>query len=146
VYRGRVPLGRLARSWPVLIGVTLASLAGACLPEVPLERRPTPTPLPPPAPTIPPQRPWPYCEAGQTPHFLFGLANLKQRLGDGMGDPVECEHLAGDGSGDTRQLTTRGLAYYRKQTNVPSFTNGNDHWALTDSGLQHWTGNSVDPP
>jgi hypothetical protein len=145
VYLGLVALGRAQRLWPVLVGLCLACLAGGCLPEIPVERRPTPTLPPPPAPTIAPQGPFPYCEPGQTPHFVFGLATLKQRLGDGMGDPLECEHID-DTSGDTQQHTTRGLAYYRIQTNSPSFTNGNEHWALTNRGLVHWTGGSVDPP
>jgi hypothetical protein len=75
----------------MLVGTIVACLAVACLPEVSVERRPTPTPVPPPAPTIPPQGPFPFCEIGQTPHFVFGLATLRQRLGDGMGDPVECD-------------------------------------------------------
>jgi hypothetical protein len=117
----------------------------ACLPEPPAQPRPTPTPLPPPAPTIPPATPTPYCQPGQTPRFVFGLAELHRRLGDTMGDPVECEHVDA-ASGDTHQHTTRGLAYYRQSTNTPSFTTGSEHWALTDHGLAHWQGESVDPP
>jgi len=79
------------------------------------------------------------------PSFRYGFAALKQRLGSVMGDPLECEHAIHVG-GDTRQTTTTGYAYYRRGVNVPSFTDGWEHWALTDDGLVHWSGNVVDPP
>src|SRR5262249_54121329 len=50
------------------------------------------------------------------------------------------------GSGDIEQSTTRGLATWRNATNVPMFTDGFNHWALTSEGLATWTGNSIDPP
>src|SRR5438105_2985712 len=43
-----------------------------------------------------------YCSPGQSPAFVFGLADLKQYVGDSMGTPVECEHAASD-NGDTLQ-------------------------------------------
>ncbi|HEX8969548.1 MAG TPA: hypothetical protein VF937_16815 [Chloroflexota bacterium] len=79
------------------------------------------------------------------PTFLYGFAALKARLGDKMGDPLECEHSI-HVSGDTRQLTTTGYAYYRKFPNEPAFTNGYDHWALTQTGLVYWAGDVIDPP
>ena len=79
------------------------------------------------------------------PSFLYGFAELKQQIGNVMGDPLECEHAIHVG-GDTRQTTSTGYAYYRTTVNVPTFTNGWDHWALTDTGLVHWTGSVVDPP
>src|SRR5919205_2429923 len=84
------------------------------------------------------------CDA-RHPTFQYGFAALKQQLGSAMGDPVECERAI-HVSGDTRQSTTTGYAYYRTAANVPAFTNGWDHWALTDHGLVHWTGDVVDPP
>lgn len=86
-----------------------------------------------------------FCAPGQEPRFLYGFAALKLQLGELMGDATECEHVDPD-SGDTHQRTTTGLAYYRKTTNAPSFTNGSNHWALLGSGLVHWTDDSVDPP
>jgi hypothetical protein len=62
-----------------------------------------------------------------------------------MGDPVECEH-ANPENGDTLQLTTTGLSFYRKSTNTPTFTNSLEHWAITDQGLIGWTDTSIDPP
>jgi hypothetical protein len=61
-----------------------------------------------------------------------------------MGNPVECEHANPD-NGDTLQNTTTGLAFYRKSTNTPTFTNGTEHWALTTEGEVYWTGGSIDP-
>jgi hypothetical protein len=79
------------------------------------------------------------------PAFYYGFAALHAQLGDVMGNPLECEHAI-HANGDTRQRTTTGYAYYRKTDNVPTFTNGWDHWALTTDGLTHWSGYVVDPP
>jgi hypothetical protein len=87
--------------------------------------RDTLLPPPPPGP--------PFCEAGKQPEFAFGFAQLKARLGDKMGDPIECEHTNVD-NGDSLLQTTTGLAFYRKATNTPTFTNGFEHWALTAQG------------
>ncbi|MBV9169740.1 MAG: HNH endonuclease [Chloroflexi bacterium] len=51
-----------------------------------------------------------------------------------------------NGTGDTLQDTTSGLAFWRKSTNTPTFTNGDTHWALTPTGFISWTGSSIDPP
>lgn len=84
------------------------------------------------------------CARGQSPMFVYGFAELKDRLGDRMGEALSCERPGPDG--DALQQTTTGMARYRKSTNVPSFTTGNDHWALTSRGLVHWTGRALDPP
>jgi S1-C subfamily serine protease len=87
----------------------------------------------------------PYCPNGQDPSFLFGLAYLKDQVGDPMGDPIECQH-EDPATGDLVQLTTTGLATYRLMRNMTEFTNGSEHWALTPDGLAYWTGDSNDPP
>jgi hypothetical protein len=80
------------------------------------------------------------------PTFTGGIAALKSALGSRMGDPLECEHAV-DASGNTQQQTTLGLAYYRKDANVPCFTTGSDHWALAvNRDLLYWQGDAVDPP
>ncbi|MDQ6673169.1 MAG: hypothetical protein M3069_20925 [Chloroflexota bacterium] len=79
----------------------------------------------------------PYCAADEGPRFQFGFAALKQQLGTRMGDPIECEHVNPD-NGDTLQLTTQGLAYYRKTLNTPIFTDGARHWGLTPDGIVAW--------
>ena len=94
---------------------------------------------------IAPARAAPHCPPGQEPKFVHGFAHLKSLIGDEMGDPIECEH-ANPENGDTLQNTTTGLAFYRKSTNTPTFTNGWDHWAWTSEGLVYWTGSAVDPP
>ncbi len=86
-----------------------------------------------------------YCGAGETPEFRFGFAHLKSLLGPTMGEPIECEH-ANPENGDTLQQTTTGLSFYRKATNIPTFTDGWNHWGWTADGLVTWTGDSVDPP
>ena len=85
----------------------------------------------------------PHCGSGQEPQFLFGFAHFKSLLGDKIGQPVECEHANPD-NGDTLQQTTTGLAFYRKSTNTPTFTDGWNHWAWTTDGLVYWTGSSID--
>jgi hypothetical protein len=92
-------------------------------------------------------QPEPSCQPGERPAFRSGFAALKAQLGPAMGEPVECEHI-NPRDGDVLQRTTTGLAYHRKGTSIPIFTNGHDHWALTPSGLAHWTGwhASMAPP
>jgi hypothetical protein len=86
------------------------------------------------------------CQPGQTPQFTFGFADLKAQIGDAMGDPLTCEFPDPNGTGDIEQRTTTGLAFWRKSTNTPTFTDGFDHWAQTPTGWVTWTGGSVDPP
>lgn len=88
----------------------------------------------------------PFCGPGQRPEFVLGFAALKGQVGPVMGDAIECEHPDPLGTGDTEQHTTTGLAFFRKSTNTPTFTDGYSHWALTPQGLVTWTGSSVDPP
>jgi hypothetical protein len=86
------------------------------------------------------------CQAGEAPHFRFGFADLKTHIGDPMGEPITCEFSDPQGTGDVHQRTTTGLAFWRKSTNTPTFTDGFDHWANTPGGWTTWTGASVDPP
>jgi hypothetical protein len=78
--------------------------------------------------------------------FRAGFAALSDQLGPTMGDPTTCEYPDPAGTGDVEQNTTTGLAFWRKSTNTPTFTNGFDHWARTPAGVTRWTGTSVDPP
>jgi hypothetical protein len=87
----------------------------------------------------------PHCAPGAAPTFVQGFAQLKARLGDIMGEPIECEHTNG-ANGDVLQQTTTGLAFWRKSTNTATFTDGYRHWALTARGLVTWEGDSIDPP
>src|SRR5262249_36337290 len=50
-----------------------------------------------------------------------------------------------NGTGDVHQTTTTGLAFWRKSTNTPTFTNGWEHWAHSSRGWLCWTGQSIDP-
>jgi hypothetical protein len=77
--------------------------------------------------------------------YVFGFATLYSVLADWMGDPVTCEFTDPNGTGDVHQRTTVGLAFWRKSTNTPTFTNGNEHWALVGRGMVYWTGSSIDP-
>jgi len=85
-----------------------------------------------------------HCAPGASPSLPGPLVSLKAQLGDRMGDPVECAYEDPD-SGDTRLFTTGGLGYVRKTTGIPVFTDGRQHWALTDK-LLYWTTGEVDPP
>jgi len=87
----------------------------------------------------------PFCAPNQSPAFAFGFATLSSQLGPVMGEPNECEHT-NSANGDALQATTTSLAFYRKSTNTPTFTDGITHWALTSQGLVVWTGSSIDPP
>jgi len=84
------------------------------------------------------------CAPGDAPVFVLGFGGLKERLGDRMGSALTCERPGPEG--DSLQQTTTGMARYRKSTNIPSFTQGDQHWALTNQGLVHWQGRDLDPP
>jgi hypothetical protein len=87
----------------------------------------------------------PFCDPGKSPEFVFGFKDLRDAVGDAMGQPTECEHAEAT-TGDSHQQTSTGLSFYRKRTNTPTFTNGSEHWALTRDGLVTWTGSSIEPP
>jgi hypothetical protein len=91
-------------------------------------------------------QPAPGCGAGESPTYIFGFANLHDKLGAVMGAPTTCEYADPNGTGDTEQNSVNGLAFWRKSTNTPTFTDGSNHWALTDHGDVMWTGSSIDPP
>jgi hypothetical protein len=86
------------------------------------------------------------CGAGARPTFTLGFADIKARLGDVVGTATTCEFADPNGTGDVLQQTSTGLAFWRKSTNTPTFTNGNQHWALTSTGWVQWVGTSIDPP
>lgn len=86
-----------------------------------------------------------FCSPGRVPQFVFGFADLRTMLGDVMGQPATCEFPDPNGTGDVHQRTTSGLAFWRKDTNTPTFTNGSEHWASTPAGWVYWTGTSIDP-
>jgi hypothetical protein len=88
----------------------------------------------------------PGCSPGAVPAYRFGFAELHVQLGDTMGEPVSCEYADPKASGDVLQTTSHGLAFWRKSTNTPTFTDGSQHWAITADGLVIWTDNSIDPP
>src|SRR5258708_5403023 len=87
-----------------------------------------------------------YCGRGQSAEFQFGFADLKSRIGEAMGAPVSCEFPDPRGTGDVHQRTTTGLAFWRKSTNIPTFTDGWQHWGKTPDGWAEWLGDSIDPP
>lgn len=75
-----------------------------------------------------------FCPPGQLPQFIHGFAFLKSQLGEVMGEPLECEHY--DEAGNAYQRTTTGSAFYRRETNTPMFTAGQQSWAWTPNGLE----------
>jgi hypothetical protein len=69
-----------------------------------------------------------------SPTFALGMASLKGRLQDSMGDPTECEHPV-DATGNTIQATTTGVAAYLAASQTVTFTDGTHRWALTAGTL-----------
>jgi hypothetical protein len=86
-----------------------------------------------------------YCATDTEPRFQLGFAALKARLGDIMGEPIECEHGEPD-NGDSVQRTTTGLAYFRRSTSTVAFTDGKRHWALGATDVLTWDSDAVEPP
>jgi hypothetical protein len=87
-----------------------------------------------------------HCGPGETAMFRAGFLALSDQLGATMGIPSSCEYSDPAGTGDVEQDTTTGLAFWRKSTNTPSFTDGFNHWALAPERITRWTGSSIDPP
>jgi hypothetical protein len=87
----------------------------------------------------------PYCNPGQALSFDARLLELKQRLGDTMGTPLECGH-PGDAVSDTIEQTSTGLAEFNELTSTASFTDGWRHWAVTPRGFVAWEGSQSGPP
>jgi hypothetical protein len=86
----------------------------------------------------------PHCASEQVPRFILGFARLKQRLGQTMGEALECEH-PNPANGDTLQQTTTGLAVFRRASGELQFTDGWRHWALTGNNLIIWDGQDQAP-
>jgi hypothetical protein len=77
---------------------------------------------------------------GQSACTQFGadFAALEQQIGAVMGDPSGCPRV--DGDGNTLQISTTGLAI-RRPDGMLLFASGDEHWALSSTGLQEWTAN-----
>jgi hypothetical protein len=86
----------------------------------------------------------PYCLPGKTAEFVLGFANLKEQLGDAMGEPLECEHTNPE-NGDSLQATSTGLAVFHQQSGLLMFTDGWRTWAMLPEGMVSWTADQ-DPP
>lgn len=66
--------------------------------------------------------------------FAEEFAELKSRLGETMGEPLDChEHAA---NGDIIQHTSTGKVFVRPSVGIPTFTDGWRHWELTSDGIR----------
>ena len=70
---------------------------------------------------------------------------LQKTIGATIGQPLECAHTD-PSTGDTLQRTSTGLAIFRRDAQMPSFTDGFHRWALTAHGVITWEGDALDPP
>lgn len=87
------------------------------------------------------------CASGELPDYRAGFAALYSEIRGAMGTAWSCEFSDPRGTGDVLQRTGKGgLAFWRRSTNTPTFTDGAQHWALTDRGLVTWSTPSIDPP
>jgi hypothetical protein len=101
--------------------------------------------------------------------FTNGFSDLKDQIGDVMGDPItpemkarpapvpsegndtigplaEPDTVADANSADIVQFTTTGMAYWSADQYNPSFTDGWHRWALTAGGVTNWEGTDNAPP
>jgi hypothetical protein len=85
------------------------------------------------------------CGSAGITAFNSVFDDLRLRLGDGMGAPVECARTNAE-NGDLLQRTSRGLALRRFSSGTVIFTDGQQHWALVRGELVSWSGPGVDPP
>jgi len=70
--------------------------------------------------------------------FAADFTPLLQQIGAVMGSAAACPRI--DASGDLIQVTTTGLAVHRPD-GMSVFASGDEHWALTSSGLEEWSAN-----
>lgn len=78
--------------------------------------------------------------------FDQGFADLNSHLGGMMGKPLTPEQPDPNGSGDTIQLTTTGLARYKTGA-MPAFFDGETRFTwFPDRGKVEWHGDSWTPP
>jgi hypothetical protein len=85
------------------------------------------------------------CVADVPPETAPQFLSLKLVLGARFGEPVECGQRDPT-TNDLLQQTSTGVARYRQQTDIPTFSDGVQSWALTSTGLVTWTGSDLDPP
>jgi len=85
------------------------------------------------------------CAAGPSAQSASGVSRLRDRLGDVIGSPVECEH-PGAANGETAQQTTTGIVSYAADRDTSTFTDGRVHYALTGGRLVRWQGDGPDLP
>jgi PH (Pleckstrin Homology) domain-containing protein len=83
--------------------------------------------------------------APDQPQVAPAFSELASRLGPRVGSATNCEGTDSS-NGDVQQKTTNGLLYVRRSTNLPTFTDGGEHWALRSGQLLHWTTTDVDAP
>jgi hypothetical protein len=86
----------------------------------------------------------PACMSGQAPALSPEFEQLRQAVGELMGEPRECVHADG-ATGDRLQVTSTGLAVYRPSLGQAMFTDGYRHWAIDQRGLIYWEGDSNTP-
>lgn len=86
----------------------------------------------------------PFCTDTQKPALAAPIAPLGQRLGSLMGEATECPHDNPE-NGDLLQQTSAGLAYLRRASQRPTFTDGYRHWAILGDQVVYWEGYSPDP-
>jgi hypothetical protein len=87
----------------------------------------------------------PGCAPGQAPQFGPGLSQLRDRLGDAMGAPLDCGRTRGQ-SGETTVQTTTGKATVRADRGTVTFTDGRAHYTLADGRLTRWQGDTDELP
>jgi len=86
----------------------------------------------------------PQCSSTQDATFTGEFVALAQKIGDAIGHPIECPHVDPSTS-DVLQATSTGLAAYRANSHLATFTDGYHHWALDGQRMITWEGDGVDP-
>jgi len=72
------------------------------------------------------------------------LADLRDAIGDAMGQPTGCETTI-DSGGDTMQTTSSGMAWYLLGAGAAIFTDGYHRWELDQQGLTYWESPDATP-
>ncbi|HEY1296634.1 MAG TPA: polysaccharide deacetylase family protein [Chloroflexota bacterium] len=76
--------------------------------------------------------------------FGAGLANLRNAVGDAMGQAIDCETPI-NAAGDTIQHTSTGTSWFIGAQSDAIFTDGYHRWELDDRGLLYWSSPDATP-
>jgi hypothetical protein len=87
----------------------------------------------------------PHCPSDTKPSFTIGFAEMKNLLGEALGEAASCEFRRAEQPRRRPPAHHAWNGYLSSRYCIPQFTDGVQHWEMTPRGLVYWTGDSVEP-